>query len=181
MKSWLSNQHSILQTAADPSRRKLCKAVGVGTAAGLMGAPTQVSAACGAAQHHLASTTSDVESLAENLKVSFVDSTTIEGFISMGQVTIVNSSDRDVEIRQLYPAQIQTANGYYDIGERFSRKPIMVGAGGQYHFWVRPKTAHAPSKSVLPGVNSKIRLEVINARADIEDQYQIRAADIRFT
>ncbi len=82
-----------------------------------------------------------VETLPDSLlDMEFVDSKSIDGFVALGQATLVNRSARDLLLTDFTPALITTANASYDLAAHLKFHPVVVAAGQRLRFWVRPVT-----------------------------------------
>lgn len=85
------------------------------------------------------------------IEMQFVDSNSVDGFVVLGQVRLVNHSKVDITINAVTPGIIETENGRYNLSRYFMEQPIQVKAGKQHHFWVRPLDS-------LPDVNNGARM-----------------------
>lgn len=82
------------------------------------------------------------------VEFSFVDSKTVDGFVALGQGTLVNRSHHDLLISNLHPSVIRTSNGSYDISAYLAENPVQLKSGSQRYFWVRPVSALTPSAAL---------------------------------
>lgn len=74
------------------------------------------------------------------LEMEFIDSKSIDGFVALGQATLVNRSAQDLLLTDFAPALLTTANASYDLAAHLKLAPLSVAAGQRLRFWVKPVT-----------------------------------------
>lgn len=185
-----SNNDTGSHSQTDPGKRRFLKVTGgLVAASGVAGAGLLSGAGktfAGMGRHSGEFKTNTVEFIGENdVSISFVDSTHLDGFISLGQVTITNHTDRKIKISELLPATIETDNGVYDINACLADSPLELAANRQHHYWVKPALhdqqyvatrSGSPSMMVPPGVSTacstEVGLDVRNPKHGIGDVNQ---------